>query len=112
MSIGHFALLSAAVIFTGMNVFARYICNTEPLPRYRDDVPIYIFFNMMAIILFGATFTLMVKSVEDHCVNVVEIGGCNKYSCGVRMSDGSIDRMGTPVIGEQKCFNRLEYRFW
>ena len=111
MSIGLFALSLALVVFVTMNLVARWVCNADVHSLYSNG-PTYFFFNAMAFFVFTLSFAIITKQVEDHCVSVVEIGGCNKYACGVRMSDGSIDRMSSPVVGEQKCYNRLEYRFW
>lgn len=41
---------------------------------------------------------------KEVCSVVVEIGGCNRDYCGVRLKDGAIAQMPRPVIGEQKCY--------
>lgn len=48
-----------------------------------------------------------VKSLPDYeCsyyATVKEIGGCNRYHCGVRFTDGSIDKIESPVVGQTIC---------
>lgn len=44
--------------------------------------------------------TVCLKSRE-----IAEIGGCHKYECGVRYTDGSFGREQAPVIGQVKCTN-------
>ena len=86
------------IVFFGCNAFLRKIA--DPI----DPFPTYFFGN-----LFFTSFVVMVttlilfKNGPTICTHVVEIGGCNRNGCGVRMSDGSITEMGHPVIGQEWC---------
>lgn len=46
------------------------------------------------------------NSTETWCVErteIIEIGGCNRNSCGVRLKNGTITERAAPVIGESIC---------
>ncbi len=62
-----------------------------------------IFFVSVVTIIIGfACLTLRKGTCE--MVNVVEIGGCNQYACGVRLDDGRAVSLSRPVLGlNERC---------
>ena len=59
----------------------------------------------ICIVILGllAYHSYAYKSVE-HCSNVVEIGGCNQYTCGVRLANGERTSLSKPMIGDEHCY--------
>lgn len=93
-------------VFIACNIFLSRIADKE------DPAPTYFFGNMFfTSTLLMVTTLILFKTGEERCAKVVEIGGCNKSSCGVRMSNGAIERMGAPVIGEELCRHDIVPRF-
>lgn len=39
----------------------------------------------------------------SYYATVKEIGGCNRYACGVKFTDNSIGTLQTPVVGQTVC---------
>lgn len=64
-------------------------------------VKLIIFLSMLYLVASLATSTMEVRCAEYS--EIVEIGGCNKYECGVRLKNGRISRQSTPVIGQIIC---------
>lgn len=59
---------------------------------------IWVFLSMILMLFIGEK--------HEECSEIISIGGCNRYECGVRMSNGSKERVPTPVIGERVCHDR------
>lgn len=40
----------------------------------------------------------------EKCATVVEIGGCGRGTCKVRMSNGRVKYFYLPLLGDKKCW--------
>lgn len=48
--------------------------------------------------------------METYRSKIVDIGGCNREYCGVRLENGAIASERSPVIGEEVTY-RVEWRW-
>ena len=46
-------------------------------------------------------------SVKCQYKTIAEIGGCNRYSCGVKYTDGTFGSEDGPVVGQSKNVCKL-----
>ena len=42
---------------------------------------------------------------QYNCHEIVSIGGCNQYRCGVVLDNGERTSVGAPTIGQNVCNN-------
>jgi hypothetical protein len=104
----YLALLPTVIIFCAI---CGYILMVPPTGDYEDN-GILIIFSIVPSMLLGLLIAFLLFSVREvNCRQVVQIGGCNRYGCGVIMSNGAYEEMGEPVIGLQRCDKELEWRF-
>lgn len=59
-----------------------------------------LFFTSLYLV---ASCTMSISKTCTQSATVVEIGGCGKSSCGVRLSTGYKSDMVNPIIGERVC---------
>lgn len=83
--------------------------------RHTQDDGESVLFTLLltAMPIFGITLLsslIFFVPQRENCKSVVEIGGCNRSSCGVRLSDGSTYNMSAPVLGEEVCNLRFRWK--
>lgn len=72
---------------------------------------------MKLLIFVIATYSVLsaVHSINTYCAEyayIAEIGGCTRYNCGVKLSNGEITTAATPVIGQRVCHKqRQDFNF-
>lgn len=65
-------------------------------------MPVFIFSGLVTLVYahtFGEEIT--------YYKTIVSIGGCNREACGIRYDDDSLDRHGSPVLGE-----KVKFHYW
>jgi hypothetical protein len=83
--------------------------------QFPDSAPVHLFGSFLCLFPTAILILLLLipfKVVEVDCRTIVAIGGCNKSSCGVRLSDGTVTHIITPVIGQQICDKELVRRWY
>lgn len=43
---------------------------------------------------------------------VAEVGGCHRYECGVKFTDGTFGEVRSPVVGKRYCFKYRSTKPW
>jgi hypothetical protein len=92
------------VVLTGAIILANKIDPEDPAP--------YVVFGLLPIAAVTMLVTLcLFQPYDSNCRKVTEIGGCNRYGCGVKTSTGTIESMSQPVLGQQICDKKFQFRF-
>lgn len=72
-----------------------------------------VFFALLGLFIWN--LDRINQGYDHYCYNlktVAEVGGCGKYDCGVRFTDGSFGEVRNPVPGMSKCFSYEPTQEW
>jgi hypothetical protein len=61
---------------------------------------------VLMFVAYAFYFEHLNKNQQTYCAEkktVAEIGGCGKYYCGVKYTDGTFGHESLPVVGQMFC---------
>lgn len=70
------------------------------------DKAIFLAAMLGIFILVILLLIMFVGLLTEKCIQssmVISIGGCNQYTCGVRLANGDHRHMYGPVLGQEVC---------
>lgn len=65
------------------------------------SITILLIVGSLVLILIAYILCYEIVCKETVYKTVIEIGGCNRYSCAVRYSDGEVGEERLPLLGEK-----------
>jgi hypothetical protein len=76
-----------------------------------DTVPAIVFSLLPMVIITLYTVLVLFKPYLDNCRTITQIGGCNRYDCGVLTDRNTKESVSEPVLGQKLCDTKFEFRW-
>lgn len=81
--------------------------------KHSDDAAGFtVFLGLpIALLVSAATFVGLFEVENVNCLKVQQIGGCNRSRCGVLLDNGQKTELSAPVLGQEVCGKKYNFRF-